>query len=292
LTARCGENTVPLSIFEGTPFPWAWVTSASATVATSARVLRIAFPRDLAGRTNLCSIVSSEPSGSPPHVLAPLFVAQIRAAMTVRRGRIRGCQPGPLESVLLDSAKVRVTVAHSTDGASTDDGFRACLLPHGTLRPIDRAADVGGGPGTVGQFTAAGRWLAWTDRYASRYSELASWTIRRVDMTVGRPTSIEIGPGAVTRVAVGANGAVSWVVEPNVITDAGSSPPTFTFPAAELRAQRVGGSTVVLDRTVPVTCPIGCHVDTGANLTNVVVGADGGTVTWLHSGAPRSATVP
>jgi hypothetical protein len=298
LTVRCGENTVPLNMFEGAPYPWAAVTGASATAAPSARLVRVVFPDDLAGRTNLCSIVITGPvSAAPPFV--PRFVQEIRAAMRVRRGRIRGCQPGPLERLVLESPRVRVTVAHSSDGGSTVDGFRACLRPHGIPRPIDRAGDEGGAGGvgtSAEQFAAAGNWLAWVDGYLP-HSDLRgerSWTIRLVDMTDGRPQSIDTGPGTVTAVAVGATGTVTWVEQPNPTTTATTpyASATVTYPAAELLAQRPGGSAVVLDRTEPVTCPIGCHLDTGAALTNLVVSGDGRTVTWTHAGAARTATLP
>ena len=293
LTAQCGEDTVAVGPSTAGPYPWAAVTGGRATAGPSARILRVSLAADLAGRTNLCRILIAA-------LTSPAIVAELRAPMGVRRGRVVGCRPGPLEHVVLASAQILVTVAHAADPVTQIAGYRACLLPGGRLRPIDAAVDEGGGGGlatTAEQFTATGTWLAWVDG-SLPHSDLGSeraWSMRLVDMTVGRPATIDGGPGKVTGVAVGPSGTVAWVDEPNPITVSPSTAtagPTFTYPAAELRAKRPGAATVVLDQTAPVTCPDACLVDTGVELANVVVSDDGRGITWSHAGLQRSAVLP
>jgi len=142
------------------------------------------------------------------------------------------------------------------------------------------------------RFTSAGTWLAWAEGYLP-HSVLgggASSSIRLVDMSAGRRMTIDTAPGRVTALAVSAGGTAAWVREPNQIDGppSPSGPQGFTFPAAQLRAQRPGAGTVLLDETMTLTCPATCH--SGAEITDVAV--SGQTVTWKHAGIPRAATLP
>ena len=272
--AQCGENTVVAQTFDEI-YPWATVTRGSARVKASTRTVRIVLARDLASRTNFCelSVAATEGLGS----------ARERAAMTVRPRPKLGCRPGSRERVVHESATIRVTTARAgSDGDRYVSGYRACRLPRGNLRRVERA-DGGGGAGgsdtTATRFTSTGLWLAWVSTYTP-HSELGgvrTATVRRIGLPGGVVSSVDSAPGTVSALAVDGSGVMAWVRQL-------PAPGTPT-----LQAQAPGGAAIVLDRVLPIVC-IQAPCQGAGPITDVAV--RNRTVSWRNAGVARSATLP
>jgi hypothetical protein len=226
--------------------------------------------RDLAARTNFCTLSVNDVTG-------------LRAAMDVRRGAKRGCRPGPRERVVHESATIRVTTAHAEDASGTTvDGYRACRLPRGNLRRIERAGDSGGAGGsgsTATRFTSTGVWLTWVSTYMphSDLGGVQTATVRRIGLPGGVVSSVDTAPGTISDLAVDALGVAAWVRQP-------PAPGTAT-----LQANAPGGSVVVLDRALPIVC-IRAPCEGAGQITDVAV--RNRTVTWRNAGVARSAALP
>ncbi|MDP2711657.1 MAG: hypothetical protein Q8O56_10605 [Solirubrobacteraceae bacterium] len=272
-TAECGESTVTPQRFDEV-HPWATLTRGRGRVAASTRTVRILLTRDVAARTNLCtlSVAATQRHGS--------FAT--RAAMTVRRGPARGCRPGPRERVVHQSATIRVTTARATTSAGTTiDGYRTCLLPRGNLQRIDRAGDIGGAGGsatTATRFTSSGRWLTWVST-TTPHSELGGMqrsAVRRIDLRGGRPHALDQAPGAISALATGATGVTAWVRQ--------------SGGAAAVQARAPGAATsTLLDGTAAILC-VRAPCEVANALTDLAV--RGRTVSWRNAGVARSATLP
>ena len=273
--AECGEDTIKPGPYDAIQ-PWATVTRGSARVQASTRTVRVVLARDVAARTNFCELTVA--------ATLRLGSAQARAVMKVHRGAKRGCTPGPRERVVYESDTVRVTTAHAEDAsASTSvDGYRACRLPDGNLRRIERAGDSGGAGGsgtTATQFVGSATWLTWVSTYTP-HSELGgaqAATVRQVDVRTGRVQSVDGAPGTISALAVGPTGVAAWLRQ---------RPPPGT-PLLEAHAP--GGSLTFLDRVLPIVC-VRAPCEGAGPITDIAVRDR--TVTWRNAGAARSATLP
>jgi hypothetical protein len=272
--AECGENTVKPDAHDEIQ-PWAAVTRGSARVKASTRTVRVVLARDLAARTNFCelTVAATQRLGS----------AGARAVMKVRRGAKRGCTPGPRERVVHESETVRVTVAHAEDASGTSiDGYRACRLPDGNLRRIERAGDSGGAGGsgtTATLFASSATWLTWVSTYTP-HSELGGAqdaTVRQVDLRTGRVQTVDRAPGTISALAVGPAGVAAWLRQR----------PAPGTPLLEAHAP--GGSLTFLDRVLPIVC-IRAPCEGAGPITDIAV--HDRTVTWRNAGVARSATLP
>lgn len=274
--AACGDDVAALL---DAPL-WASFTMAKARVAGRTRVVRVVLGHDLAGVVNRCALSWSGGARARTHSL--------RARMKIRHGRVAGCRRGSREQVLIAGSTVRVTAVRRDDRA----GFRACRLPDGTPRTVEIGESSGGGGGSTTDahgFVAAGTWLAWARTVRPHDgSATVDSAVRLVDMaTRGAAATIDSGFGIARQLAVSATGSVAWLLEP--VTRLALNPTRMTADGAELRARRLGGDVVVLDRTEPIVCPTSeCH--SGAAITDVAAGDR--AVGWRHAGVVRSAALP
>jgi hypothetical protein len=273
--AECGEDTIKPGTYDAIQ-PWATVTRGSARVKASTHTVRVVLARDLAARTNFCELSVAATLG--------IGSSQARAVMKVRRGAQRGCTPGPRERVVYANDTIRVTTAHAEDAsASTSvDGYRACRLPDGNLRRIERAGDSGGAGGsgtTATRFVGSATWLTWVSTYTP-HSELGgvqAATVRQVDLRSGRVQSVDGAPGTISALAVGPTGVAAWLRQR----------PAPGTPLLEAHAP--GGSLTFLDRVLPIVC-IRAPCEGAGPITDVAVRDR--TVTWRNAGVARSATLP
>ena len=284
--AACGDDVAALL---DAPL-WASFAEGRARVAGRRRVVSVVLDRNVAGVANRCALSWSRGQRARTRSL--------RAGMRIRHGRVAGCRRGPREHVVVAGPTVRVTVVRRVDRA----GFRGCRLPDGTPRTVAvRASEGGGGGGTVDAhgFVATGSWLAWVR--TSTPHDGSNWvdsTVRLVDMAArGDATDVDSGGGTARSLAVSATGTVAWLLEP--VTRHAPKPSRLTADGAQLRARRLGGDVVILDRTEPVVCwtieqpalpPADGACRSGAAITNIAV-ADR-AVGWRHAGEARGATLP
>ena len=284
--AACGDDVATLL---DSPL-WASFTGGKARVAGRTRVVSVVLGRDLAGVANRCALSWSGGKRARARSL--------RAGMKIRHGRVTGCRRGSREQVLVAAPTVRVTVVRRDDRV----GFRACRRPDGTPRTVETGGSSGGGGGSTVDahgFVAAGTWLAWlrTVRPHDGSASVDS-AVRLVDMaTRGAAADIDSGFGIARSLAVSATGSVAWLLEP--VTRLALNPPRMTADGAQLRARRLGGAVVVLDRTEPVVCwtreppalpPADGECHSGAAITDIAV-ADR-TIGWRHAGEARIAALP
>jgi hypothetical protein len=214
--------------------------------------LRVRFARDISSRVSLCFMTRAHEAPASPS-------RRRQARMRLRSGKPAGCRPGRYEVTLLSIGTVDIIDAHRGGIA-----LRACRL--GDARPTGLVSDVAGAHVVVGPFALSDGVIA-----AGLYHETRSGT------PVSKLTAVNLGSGKTigtitpqiraSAAAVSAAGVLACIQRPSWDNDA----------PATILARRLNGQIVTLDSSP------------GNGLSDLKV--DGTTVSWLHDGAPRSASV-
>jgi hypothetical protein len=268
---RCGDSAVDTSWYG--PYTGIYLLADSAErtlrVATGVRTVRARLSRDVARVTNFCAL---------DWAVGPDRFGYLDADMVVRHGPPRDCAAGSREQVLARSEHVLVTGMSVNDPGGMDgfDAYRACLLPHGPMWPLDGGGSSGGAGGstiTQENFTIAGDWIAWSTDYSPHGGEPGSQHIQVENLAERTatherhdrfPATSDGAPGyaSIASLALAHDGSAAW------LHIAGDS--------TQLNARSAGGAVRTLDAG-----PAGA-------LTGVTISQDGTTVSWQHSGLARS----
>ncbi len=214
--------------------------------------LRVRFARDISSRVSLCFITRADEDPASPS-------RRRQAGMRLRSGKPAGCRAGRYESTLLSIGDVGIMFANRGGIA-----LRACRV--GDARPTRLVSDFAGAHVVAGPFALSGDVIA-----AGLYHETRSGT------SVSKLTAINLASakkiGTITPqirasvAAVSSAGVLACIQRPSWDDNA----------PATILARRLDGQIVTLDSSP------------GNGLSDLKV--DGTTVSWLHDGAPRSASV-
>jgi hypothetical protein len=214
--------------------------------------LRVRFARDISSRVSLCFITRRGEDASSPS-------RRRQARMRLRSGKPVGCRPGRYESTLLSIGDVQILFA-SRGGLA----LRACRP--GDARPTRLVSDFAGARVAVGPFALSGDVVAAHLYHETRSGDPVS-IVGAVNLASGRTIGTIKPHIRASAVAVSSAGVLACIERPTLGDDA----------PATLLARRLDGQIVTLDGS-PGNALSGLEVD-------------GATVSWLHDGAPRSASV-
>ena len=215
--------------------------------------VRVRFARNIAARVSLCYITR-------PHEDPAVPSQRRRARMQLRSGAPPGCQTGRYELTQLDVGSVHILIA-SRGGLA----WRACRP--GDARPTPLFTDVIGNARVVtGPFVVTGDVLGWHVYHETRDGHSLS-RVGATDLARRRRIGTITPRIEASSIAVSSSGILACIERPSFDDNA----------PATILARRLDGRIVTLDSSPDNA------------LTNLRV--DGTTVSWLHGGEPRSASV-
>jgi hypothetical protein len=218
----------------------------------AARTVRVRFARNISARVSVCFITRPGDDPASPS-------SRRQAHMRLRSGTPAGCRPGHNEVTLLSIGDVQILLA-SGGGVA----LRACRS--GDARPTPLVSDFAGLNVRAGPFRVSGDAVA-----AQIYHETPSGDpvskVAAVDLATKRRIGTIKPRIRASEVAVSSAGVLACIERPSWDDNAG----------ATVLARRRDGKIVTLDSSP------------GNVLSGLKV--DGTTVSWLHGGAARSASV-
>ncbi|ADB54154.1 hypothetical protein [Conexibacter woesei] len=264
-TLVCGE-TVPVGSAARLPRTFDTVVARRILrVHPGVRTVRALLDRDIARWANWCKLRW--------HSAARQL--SLEAEMTLRSGTPPGCSPADPRLVMVENDRVLVMSATRRTEWTSAAIYRACDKSSATWHELADAYQDRYAGWVQELFVVSGAWVAWRTDDASSYAGKRTCTIQRKDLDGGPAQSIpmtqdDASDTCATALALGSNGAVAWVVA----TWGQPSPPD------RLNVLASSGTIVTLD-TAPAR-----------TLTDIAISPDGGTVTWMNGGQPRSARVP
>jgi hypothetical protein len=251
-SVRCGDLAGVTPSRRGrTELIWADVARAAIRPHRGSSTFRVRFARDISSRVSLCFVTRRGERPASPP-------RKRRATMRLQSGAPAGCRHGRYEVTVLSIGSVDLLNAFRGGRA-----LRACRP--GDPRPTRLLSDFSDSKIELGPILLTGDVIA-----LQRYREDAgspSSIVRAVNLETGRRIGTIRPKIKASEVAVSAVGVLACIERPSLDANA----------PATLLARRLDGKIVTLDSS-PGNGLSGLHVA-------------GTTVSWLHDGAQRSASV-